>query len=189
MNRKATPTLFAAVLLLGLLAYFTEHRRSRGVPPAPGAGDPGGAAVLSVEQGGILQVRMKRDYWNSFTLVRGADGAWRLAEPSNEPAFDVSVAKLLAALEHLKASSVIDLPSDDSERHREYGLWSPTFELTVTTAEGDQTLIVGAPAQEGQAYYCARLGRDKVYVVPHEAVQTLAQDLAAYRQEKAAPSP
>ena len=188
MNRKATPILLALVILMGLLAYFTERPRASSSASALSAAAQG-ATVLSVRQDDIVQVRMKRDYWNSYTLARGTDGAWKIVDPSTEPALEPAVRKLLAALEALPALTVINLPADDSERHREYGLWTPALQVTVSTQDGEQTLLVGTATADGKGVYCARAGQDKVYVTSAQALQGLSQDLAAYRREQAPAQP
>ena len=187
MNRKATPILLAVVVLMSLLVYFSERARTRTSVQARPSTES--ATVLSVRTGDITQIRVKRDYWNSFRLTRSPEGTWKLTEPSTEPAAEAGVTRLLSTLESLPALSVIDLPADDSERHREYGLWKPAIEITVTTTEGDQTLLVGSATADGKGVYCSRLGKDGVYVTSAEAVQVLSQDLSAYRQEKNAPQP
>ena len=182
MNRRATPILFAVLVLMGLLVYYSE--RTPAPQSATSAQGTGGATVLSLRETDISLIRMKRDYWNSFTLSRGADGGWKLIDPSNESASESAVRKLLAALVSLPVVSVIDMPADDSERHREYGLWKPAMEVTVSTSDGDQTLLVGVSTADGKGVYCARVGRDKIYVTSADTVQALAQDLAAYRLDK-----
>ena len=185
MNRKTTLILLAVLILMSLLVYFSEFARTRtSAQSQPGAE---GATVLSVRTGDITQIRVKRDYWNSFHMKRTPDGTWRLLEPSSEPAAEAGVTRLLSALESLPALSVIKLASDDSERHREYGLWKPAIEITVTTTDGDQTLLVGSATADGKGVYCARLGKDGVYVTSADVVQILSQDLSVYRQEKTAP--
>ena len=187
MNRKATPILLAVVILMSLLAYFVERPSARSAATQQTVAQ--GATVLSIRKDDILQVRMKRDYWNSFTLARSPDGSWRLVEPSAEPAAEPAVQKLLAALESLPAISVINLSADDSERRREYGLWTPALELTVTTPDGEQVMLVGTATADGKGVYCTRMGQNKVYVTSPDAVRVLSQDLAAYRQEKAPSQP
>ena len=188
MSRKTTLILLAILILMSALAYLTEHPRGGPSPAAPRRASAG-ATVFAVRTEDILKVRVKRDYWNTFTLARGPDGSWRLVEPSDEPALDAPVRKLLAALETLPAVSVIDLPADDAERHRQYGLWTPTVEVTVSTGDGNQALLVGTPTPDGKGVYCARVGQDKVYVTSAEAMQALSQDLAAYRQGGGSPQP
>lgn len=187
MNRKTTPILLVLLVLMSLLAYFSERARTHTAAQSKPTTE--GETVLSVRTGDITQVRVKRDYWNSFRLVRSPEGVWRLTEPSNEPAVEAGVTRLLSTLESLPALSVISLAADDTERHRQYGLWKPAIEITVTTTDGDQTLLVGSATADGKGIYCARLGKDGVYVTSAEAVQVLSQDLSAYRQEKNSPQP
>ena len=179
MNRKATPILLAAVVLMSALAFYLDRPRREAAAPQRTAS---GKTVLSIRQEDVTQIRVKRDYWNSYTLAKSADGTWRLVEPSAEPASEAAVRKLLNALESLPATSVIDLPHD-SDRRREYGLWTPSVEVAVSVPQGEQILIVGTPTADGKGIYCARMGQDAVYVTTAESLQVLSQELAAYRQE------
>lgn len=184
MNRKTTPILLAIVLLMGLVTYLSECSRSPRTAAQSRHASAEGATVLSIHTGDILQIRVKRDYWNSYRLARSPDGSWKLVEPSHEAAAEAGVMRLLGTLESLPALSVIDLPSDDAERHREYGLWKPAVEIVITTPDGDQTLLVGAATADGRGVYCTRMGKDRVYVTSPEAVQVLSQELSAYRESK-----
>jgi len=178
MNRKMTPILLAAALLLGLVTYLFESS----APSEQRSGPTEGSRVLEVDRADILQVRVRRDYWNSYTLQRQPDGSWQLTEPSIEPASVPAVNRLLNALETLPVVTTIDLPASDSERHREYGLWEPAMEVTVTTGNGDHTLLFGSPTADGKGVYCAEAGRDRVYVTTAEAVRVISTEFAAYRQ-------
>jgi FKBP-type peptidyl-prolyl cis-trans isomerase FkpA len=179
MNRKMTPILLAVALLAGLVTYLSETSSrpgdSHAVAQAP--------RVLEVDQADILEVRMKRDYWNSYTLRRGPDGVWALVEPSREPASVAAVSGLLSALERLPVISRIDLPTDDSERHREYGLWKPSMEVTVVTGDGEHTLQFGSKTADGEGVYCAEAGRDGVSVTEAKAVGVISADYTVYRQQ------
>jgi len=186
MNRKITPILLIVLLVMGLSAWLSERPRAGRELAAAGAAHAD--TVLIINQADILQVRVKRDYWNSFALAKAADGSWRLTEPSSEPADDAAVRKLLSTVESLPVINTINLPADDSERHREYGLWSPTLDITVTTAGGgDQTLAFGVKTADGKGVYCAILGHDRVYVTTPEAFQALSEDMSSYRQGKSSP--
>ena len=193
MNRKITPILLAIVVLLALMAYLSE-RPSRAKTAK--AGDEkmaengrtdadkrvSGARLFEIDQSDIQQVRVKKDYWNTFALQRGADGAWKLVEPSAEPAAAAAVNTLLNTIETLPVLSVIDMLSDDSERYRQYGLWEPSVEVTISDNKEAHTLRVGSPTTDGKGVYCVVVGRNKVYVTAPDAVRILSTDLAAYRQ-------
>lgn len=185
MNRKATPILLAIAMAIGLITYVSE-RASR---PSGAADKPQTPRVLNVGQADILQVRVKRDFWNSYTLARDPDGTWQITEPSREPAFTPAVNNLLATIEKLPVIATIDLPSDDSERHREYGLWEPSLELTVKTGESERTLLFGTTTSDGAGTYVVETGRDGVFVTTKEAVQVLSTEYASYRQGAATSEP
>jgi len=182
MNRKTTPLLLAVLVLMSLLAYFSERVRTQ--TSAHPQASTEGATILSARTGDMTHIRVKRDYWNSFHLARSPEGVWKLVEPSNEPAAEPAVTRLLSTLESMPTLSVIKLPADDTERHRQYGLWKPALEITITTTEGDQVLLVGSATADGKGVYCALLGKDGVFVTSAEAIQVLSQDLSVYRQEK-----
>ena len=185
MNRKATPILLAIAMAIGIITYVSERAaRQSGAP-----GKPQTPRVLNVGQADILEVRVKRDFWNSYTLARDPDGTWNLTEPSREPASTPAVDKLLATLVNLPVIATIDLPSDDSERHREYGLWEPSLELTVKTGETEHTLLFGAATSDGAGTYVAETGCDGVFVTTKEAVQVVSTEYAAYRAGAAAGEP
>ena len=184
MNRKTTPILLAVVIAMGVLAFLSERTRIQSASrPSAGAAP----TILTITEDDLQRVRVKRDYWNTYTLTRVPDGSWRLTDPSDEPAAEPAVRRMVAALTALPTLSTMDLPANDSERHREYGLWKPVLELTVTTLNGDETLIFGTGTADGAGVYCARAGRDKVFVTSRDALQALSQDLSAFRQEKSQP--
>lgn len=180
MNQRLTYILLPVALVLGALALWSD-RSSR---PASG-----GAArvqtVLGVDAGDIVRVRVKRDAWNSFALGRGPDGAWQIQEPFSEPASPQAARKLVDTIAALPVLHAIDMPGDDSERYREYGLWDSVLEITVTTEQREMTLIFGSttPAQVGAlpGVYCAVLGRDGVIVTDASKLPALQTELAGYR--------
>lgn len=176
MNHKSTILLACLVAGAGLLALLS----SRGGRSADG-GASGGAGGLGFGPDSVIEVRVQRDYWNTFTLSRGETGAWRLVEPSSEEASVRAAGELVNALGRFPVVTTVDLPADDSERFREYGLWEPAVEITVTTEEGTKVLQVGGETADGKGVYCAIQGRDGVLVTTQQTAQTLLRDLEAYR--------
>ncbi len=178
MSKKMTPILLAVALAIGVITYVTDKASRSQSPASSSRGD----RVLEIDQADIVWVRVKRDYWNSFALRREADGTWQVSEPSVEPAAPVAVTRLLGAIENLPVVRTIDLPATDSERYREYGLWEPAMEVTVTAGDRDRSLVFGINTPDGTGTYCAEAGVDRVYVTSSEAAKILGQEYAAYRQ-------
>jgi hypothetical protein len=186
-----TPILLSIALVVGLITYVSEHaaRRAPGSNPSSYPGTTAsshGARLLNVDAADIMQVRVRRDYWNSLVLKRGGDGSWQISEPVSEPASLSAVSRLLATIEDLPVVTTIDLPADDSERHREYGLWEPAAELTVTTGDQEHVVLFGAPTADGKGTYCAGVGRDKVYVVASDAFAIISAEPNTYREKSEA---
>ena len=176
MNRKLTPVLLSLVLALILLAYLVERNNPADRPSAGGR-----PRILEVDESEIIRLRIKRDYWNSYALQRNPGGGWQLLEPSNEPAATPAAEHLVRAVAALPALRAIDLPAGNAERYREYGLWTPATELTVTTSAGDQTLLFGGHTPDQTGVYCLISGRSRVYVTAAADADAVAIDPATLR--------
>lgn len=177
MSRKMTPLLLSLALILGLITYITECSS----PQSRRASRPQSARILDIDVSEIRRIRVKRDYWNSYALQRNPDTSWQIIEPSNEAASPQAVQRLLAVIQEMPISQSIDLPANDTERHREYGLWLPVMELTVTTDGGEHTLIFGRNTPDRAGAYCAEVGRDRVLITSASVLQALAVDPASLR--------
>ena len=177
MNRRITPWLLLAVVLLGAATWWSQHARQAD----SGVARSKAKRVLAVEPGALTQVRVRQDYWNSFVLLKRPNGSWDLVEPSTEPANQETVKRLLETLANLPVLKTFDTPDNDSERYRQYGLWSPKLSVTLYTTEREHTLIFGREADDQSGSYCAAQNKDEVYVTSSDAVQILSTELAAYR--------
>ena len=177
MNRRITPWLLLAVVLLGAATWWSRHARQAD----SGVARSKAKRVLAVEPGALTQVRVRQDYWNSFVLLKRPNGSWDLVEPSTEPANQETVKRLLETLANLPVLKIFDTPDNDSERYRQYGLWSPKLSVTLYTTEREHTLIFGREADDRSGSYCAVQNKDEVYVTSSDAVQILSTELAAYR--------
>lgn len=177
MNRRATPILLAVALLLGLAAWWSQRSRSG----SPSHGPTRSTRLLPAHPQDLLQIRVRRDYWNTFTLARRADASWELIEPAREPARADAVESLVNTLATLPILQRIDLPADDSERHRHYGLWEPRVTVQVLTANRQHLLRFGTETPDQAGVYCALEGRDDILVTSRAALDILELDLDHYR--------
>lgn len=175
MSRKMTPVLLAVFLLVCVVVYMTE-KSSTTTPASTQA-----SRVLEIDPADILQVRMDRDYWNSYTLQREPDGSWRLTEPATEPAVMPAVNRLLETLAVLPIVRTIDVPSAHAERDAEYGLLKPSLEITVVTAARNHKLLFGSKTPDSKGTYCREEGQAAVLVTTTEAAGIIAADYKAYR--------
>lgn len=185
MNWRTTLVLLVVALVLGVAVLTELFRKPRVTAGLSGKGQ----RVLTVEAAEITRVRAKREYWNSYLLARAPDGSWQLQEPSTEAANPQAAQKLVQTLADLPRLAVIDLPANDAERYREYGLWVPQAEITVMTNTGEQTLLIGGDTADGAGTYCAISGQDNVYVTSPPAAAVLLAGLETYRGTGEAPAP
>ena len=182
MNRKLTPYLVVAVLVLGLLAYLSERPRRTGEAGRTRAARAAG--VLRVDPEDVHRVRMRRDFWNSYTLARDEERRWVMEEPSRGPADQTEARRLLETLTLLQPTQTLDMPGDDSERYREYGLWEPSLEFNLSTTGGSvHTLMFGAHTPDETGVYAVLHGVARVHVIPAAAFEILTRGADTYRGE------
>ena len=180
MNRKLTPYLIAALLVLGLLAFLSERpRRAAEKGVASRAAAP---AVVDVPRDNILRLRMKKDFWNSYVLGKDEGGQWSMEEPSRGHAVEAEVRRLLETVTALPILRTLDIPGDDAEKRREYGLWSPTLEITLSTPDGATTLLFGSSTPDETGVYVAVHGQSRVHVTPKTAFDVLQRNADTYRK-------
>ena len=177
MNRKATPLLLAATLLLGIAAWWSH----RSHPDGPGRSPSRAGLLLPIHPQDLIQVRLRRDFWNTFTLARGADTAWELIEPAREPADAAAVEVLLQTLTSLPVIRRIDLPGDDTEHYRQYGLWEPRLTVQVLTGHRQEVLQFGDETSDGTGVYCIREGVDGVFITSAAAFSALETEPDKFR--------
>lgn len=179
MNRKITPYLIAALLVLGLLAYLSERPRRAATGGSSRAAAP---AVIDVPRDTILRLRMKKDFWNSYVLGKDEGGQWSMEEPSRGPAVETEVRRLLETVTALPILRTLDIPGDDADKRREYGLWSPSLEITLSTADGATTLLFGAFTPDEAGVYVTVHGQSSVHVTPTSAFDVLQRNADTYRK-------
>lgn len=175
MNRKITPYLAAALLVLGLLAFLSERPRRSGT-----AAPRRTAAVLNVRSEDILRLRMKKDFWNSYMMAKDEAGRWMMEEPSRGRVDESEARKLLEAVSYLPIIRVIDMPGDDSQLRHEYGLWTPSLEITISMPGGATTLMFGSRTPDGSGVYVTIHGKPRAYVVPLATFEVLERGAETY---------
>ena len=186
MNRQTTWILLVITVLLAMMIFITDQTRTHRQNAVQQSKT---AIVLNCKASDVQVISVKRDYWNSFTLRKTPEGTWKFIDPSDEPASMPAVNQLLGMLESLPRITVIDLPMNDSERYKEYGLWQPREQITVSAGEKEYILLLGADTKDETGVYCAILGQDNVYVTSQEAYKRLAMDMVSYRIPVAGATP
>lgn len=185
MNRQTTWVLMVVAFFLAVVVVVSDWKRT----PRQNGTVSKRPVILNVKSSDIQIVSVKRDYWNSFTVRKTPDGSWKLVDPVDEPALVTAINQLLGTLESLPVITTIDLPMNDSERYKEYGLWQPREQITLSTGDKEYTVLLGADTKDGKGIYCAILGQDNVYVTAQDAFKRLAVEMESYRISTATVAP
>ena len=150
-----------------------QLRDKRVVRLAPGDVDAlrvslDGATLVAVERGGDPTEQAEPS---------GADPAWRLIEPVQEPADSARILRLIQDVAFSRAVEFFDGEVDAAKT----GLDAPVVELTLAAGERTERVAFGR-AEEG--VYAQVEGRDVVFEVPQRVLDSVPRELFAYRFKK-----
>lgn len=158
--RGLTSTLALVVVLAGLggYIYFVDSKR----PANTGAeGEPAREKVFSVETDKINEIRLT--YQGESTLLRKADGGWKLIEPTQvdaDPPEAIGLAQNITSLESVRV--VDDNPGDIAQ----FGLANPPIAVEFK-AEGGVSgsfKLGNKNATQGELY-AIKDGEKRVFLV------------------------
>lgn len=182
MKKRTVAGLAITVAVLGAFVFFYERRQ-----PSPEDRAAARRKLVEVEPEAVLAIVVERPEAPTVRLERQtppAGGArWRLIEPLAHRADALLVDGLLRALTELERKRTIsDAPAAD------VGLDKPRFRWTWRTAEGSETLLVGA-AVPGSAEVLVGLASQpgSFAVTTASFVTELERDPAAWRDRRLFP--
>lgn len=170
MIRRTTWVLLAVfIVLLGVLFYLQRNPIVKTEPETPTPA----VMLISLEQDQIERLQIEDQQGNKVVFIKGADGAWGLADPPAELVDDSVVQSMLSRLAGLSALSTFNGQAQAAA----LGLEPPRYVVIVSTGAGDvQTLYIGNPTPTGSGYYL-RVDDGPVYVVSQLSVDTLLTPL------------
>ncbi|MDX2000154.1 MAG: DUF4340 domain-containing protein [Thermoanaerobaculia bacterium] len=182
MKTRSVAVLAVIVAALGAFVWFYERRQ-----PSPEERSVARRKLVDVSSEEVLELRIERPNRPTLRLERQAlpaEGArWRLTEPRAHRADALAVDGLLRALTELERQRTItDAPASD------VGLDDPRFRLTWRTAQGSETLLVGA-AVPGSGEVLIGLGSQpgSFVVTSGSFVSELERDADAWRDRRLFP--
>jgi len=162
-----------AALLAAYLLFFDHDPRDRGAP------DP----LLRFDPSAVGRVTVARAGQPPFTLVRAADGAWRL-QPDDVPADRGAVEDLLNALAQADSSRTADLSAAAA------GLAPPRVVVSIEDTRGAAQLWLGKPDASGSGVFVQAGGTGPVRVGPRRLLELADRPAAELRDRRpAAPPP
>ena len=94
----------------------------------------------------------------SFTKT---DGTWSYDGDSSFAADQTTLSSMASALAQIEAEQALEEP----EALSEYGLDAPSNTITVSTADGTDTLYIGNENEAAGGYYAKLEGGDTVYLI------------------------
>ncbi len=181
MKGRTTLILLGVLLALGAYVYFGEVRR----PSAAPAGTPTPAPLWSITLDQVLGLTV-RGGEQETRVGRAAGGEWALEAPSAEPADADRVTQVLDRLLALAPEQTFG-ESDGSLA--DYGLDSPSLDVTMRLADGTaKVLHVGKANPMQTSYYAQVEGSTAVQLIPDTVVIGL-QELLEQPPVRPTPTP
>jgi hypothetical protein len=156
---RSTLALLAVLIGLGAYIYFVASDQS------VGSGEQREKVFASLEAEDIQRVTVKAENADAATAVQKEGEGWQIVEPVKAPAAASEVSSLTSAIAGLEIVRVIDeKPADFAQ----YGLATPRFEVSFTSAEGKPSgrLQVGAKTPTGGDLYARRNDEPRVFLIP-----------------------
>lgn len=182
MRTRSVAVLAVAVAALGAFVWFYERRQ-----PSPEERSAARRKLVEVSSEEVLALRIERPGRPTLRLERqvmpAGSARWRLTEPRAHRADALAVDGLLRALSELERKRTItDAPAAD------VGLEEPRFRITWRTAQGSETLLVGA-AVPGSGEVLVGLGSQpgSSVVTAGAFVSELERDADAWRDRRLFP--
>jgi Domain of unknown function (DUF4340) len=179
VKTRSVAVLAVVVAALGAFVWLYERRQ-----PSPEERSAARRKLVEVSSEEVLALRIERPGRPTLSLERQAVAAggsrWRLTEPRAHRADALVVDGLLRALTELERKRTItDAPAAD------VGLDEPRFRLTWRTAQGSETLLVGAAVPGSGEVLVGLDSQPGSFVVTAGAfVSELERDADAWRDRR-----
>lgn len=106
----------------------------------------------------------------SFTLARAEDGkAWKLTQPTEEPADTATVSALLESLKSARASEFFE---DSPERRKQFGLTAPEVEVIAAREGKPEPVRIALARVKGED------GEERVYALREEGSRAMIAEVS-----------
>ncbi len=151
---KSTLALLIVLAGLGGYIYFVDAKR-----PAGGAEQK--EKAFTIEADTLQEIRVTSG--GETSLLRKADGAWKLAEPVETDADQTEVSSLTSNIASLEINRVVDENAGDLAQ---YGLATPAVEVAFK-ADGNvsDAIALGDKTPTSGDIYAVRPGNKRVFLV------------------------
>jgi len=175
--RGLTSTLILVLALAGLGAYiyFVDSKK-----PEPGLGGDPKTKVFAVEADKIDEVRVTAG--GETSLVRKADGMWKMIEPTATEADQTELSTLTSAIAGLEMSRTVD---ENASSLAEYGLEKPGVLLEFKAAGNVSGSVgIGDKTATQSDLYAAKNGTKQVFLIAAYQESTFSRKPFDLRDKK-----
>jgi hypothetical protein len=139
--------------------------------------------ILDLDQASITGYTAKNSK-ETVTVEKGADGSWKITEPTQGTAKPDIVSMILRSLAQVRSTGFADTTMTADQT----GLAADTASVTVRTTDGSSyTVIIGASNERNQSY-TKLADNPTVYLVPRGRWNTVFRSLGSLMAPEATPA-
>jgi Domain of unknown function (DUF4340) len=179
---KMNSLLVAAIILAALsgVLYWSNHRKPVENAVKVSADTP--PKILTLAQGDITKVDIKKKSGDAVELAKDDAGKWQLVGPKPLRADQNEVSSMLSTLSSLSSERLIE---EKAGNLADYGLAQPAAELTVTEKDNkSQKLLIGDDTPAKNGVYVALAGDPRVFTLANYAKSSLDKSAKDLRDKR-----
>ena len=159
---KPRGLLIATGFLVALSGLVFWSNRDKAKPEGKPAADAP-PKILSVEEGELTQLALKRKDGTETIVKKTAAGKWQLAAPKQVATDNESVIQITNVFSSLASDRVVEEKTTDLAS---FGLNAPSLEVTLTKKDGKTLkLMVGDETPAGGSVYVMLAGDPRVFLM------------------------
>lgn len=174
--------MVAAVVLAALVGALYWSNRHK---PADEAEKSASAApkILTINEADINRIAIKKST-GEITLAKDSAGKWQIVTPQALPADDSAASGLASTLSDLSSERLVEDQAGDLAR---YGLNQPKLQVTVSSKNKNQTLLIGDDTPTSSGAYAKLDGDPRVFTVATSTKTSLDKSLNDLRDKRLLP--
>jgi hypothetical protein len=179
---KLQGLMVAAVVLAALVGALYWSNRHK---PADEAEKSASAApkILTINEADINRIAIKKST-GEITLAKDSAGKWQIVTPQALPADDSAASGLASTLSDLSSERLVEDKAGDLAR---YGLNQPKLQVTVSSKNKNQTLLIGDDTPTSSGAYAKLDGDPRVFTVAISTKTSLDKSLNDLRDKRLLP--
>jgi hypothetical protein len=160
---KSWGLIAAAVVLAGLtgVLYWSDHHAAKETSADASISTP--PKMLSLKEGDISRIEIKKKGVDSVSLVKNDAGKWQITAPKALGADQDAISSMVSMLSSLNSDRLVE---DKASDLKQYGLAEPALELDITTKDNkSQKLLLGDDTPTGSAAFAVIAGDPRVFTI------------------------